>query len=211
MRQIIHRGAHLELTLVEDSLQNLIPETKAKIAAFFSAIHASTSPSISFAELLSAQSIVSPIAHDYHTSIRYLDEKVNEFLYNLALSTETKRLKAEQLAAKRAASEEMEVETSNDILVATLVRNAIAQTTKSLRKEVDTLRAALKAQASRLGQSTGKPKGKGPAKAHEQRVVPSSKQKKAPSPTPSQLPHTSQKPRQTPIDRNHRNNKAPCL
>lgn len=179
MRQIIYRGAQLELALVEESLQKLIPDTKTKIMTFFTAIHNSTSPTISFEDLIACRPLTSPVAHDYHTSISYLDTKVSELRYNSALAMETKRIKAAEAAAKRAAAEEMEVETSNDILVATLVKNAIEKTTQSLRREINTLRAALKVSASRPGPTAGKKqKRKGSAKAREQPNAPKSKQEK---------------------------------
>lgn len=56
----------------------------------------------------------------------------------------------------------MKVDMDNDIMVGALVKKEIAKSTAALRKEVNQLRAALNASASRPGQRTGKnpPKAK---------------------------------------------------
>lgn len=92
---------------------------------------------------------------DCRRSIAFLDAQLQQEEYKHIIAEDAATRKREEAASKRAESETMELDTSNDVLVASLVKTSIAKETAALRNEVNQLRAALNSRASQRGASTG--------------------------------------------------------
>ena len=124
-----------------------------------------------------------------------LSELISEFLYVQAHADAAKQVKAEAAKAARLAAEEMEVDTSNDILVGALVKREIAKTTAALRKEVNQLRQALNSQAGRKNKgATGPKPPTAGAKAKEPRGDAANKQRAKPKGNAHGKPPAESKP-----------------
>ncbi|CAK4906788.1 unnamed protein product, partial [Aphanomyces euteiches] len=78
---------------------------------------------------------------------------LNKASYEHVLQVQARETKRAEAQAARAAAEEMEVDTPNDILVGQLVKREITKNMSALRKELNTLRAALNDKPNRRGNS----------------------------------------------------------
>lgn len=104
-----------------------------------------------------------PLLHatigDLNLSVGFLNNTLDRIDYEDLLATTLREQRQAERQAQRASAEAMELETSNEVLVAALVKQEVAKKTSSLHKEINQLRAALNASANRPGARDGaKPK-----------------------------------------------------
>ncbi|CAK4840925.1 unnamed protein product [Aphanomyces euteiches] len=118
--------------------------------------------------------IIQTFNDDLSLSLSFLSQALNKASYEHVLQVQARETKRAEAQAARAAAEEMEVDTPNDILVGQLVKREITKNMSALRKELNTLRAALNDKPNRRGNSVGKtgktptPRGSGGGKAQGQ-------------------------------------------
>ncbi|RHY04828.1 hypothetical protein DYB36_013182 [Aphanomyces astaci] len=93
--------------------------------------------------------------NDYVLSVEFLNSACTKLHYQRLLAATAAEAKAAKKAAAKTAAEAMEVDLPNDLLVAQLVKREIGKSTAVLRKELNQLRASLKAATSRPGGPTG--------------------------------------------------------
>jgi hypothetical protein len=92
---------------------------------------------------------------DLALSVAFLNDSLDRIDYEDNLAIILRERRQAQRQAQRASAEAMELETSNEVLVATLVKQEVAKKTSLLTKEINQLRAALNASANRIGARDG--------------------------------------------------------
>lgn len=166
LRGIIHASAVSELQVLEQERHNVYGSTVDKFKSFFKPLHDSlrqAHPALNQQEFeayfCDGGDGISPSPSlaiiDCRRAISFLDIRLQEEEYSHLMAEAIATRKREEAAAKRTAAETMELDTSNDVLVATLVKKSIAKETSALRNEVNQLRAALNSRASHHGASAG--------------------------------------------------------
>ena len=164
LRVIIHASAVAELQVLQTTQAEVFGSTVARLKQYFAPLHETlrtrhpTSNYQVFDVYFEDDVDAGPpslAAMDCRRSIAFLDNQLQQEEYKHIVAEDAATRKREEAASKRTASEAMELDTSNDVLVASLVKTSIAKETAALRNEVNQLRAALNSRASQRGAPTG--------------------------------------------------------
>lgn len=163
LRGIIHASAVSELHALEKIRHEVFGKAVGLLKEFFKPLHESlrrAHPSSNYQafEAYFLDNVEAPpslAVTDCRLSISFLDIRLQEEEYSHLVAEASATRKREEVAAKRTAAETMELDTSNDVLVASLVKKSIAKETAALRNEVNQLRSALNSRASQPGASAG--------------------------------------------------------
>ncbi|RHY21477.1 hypothetical protein DYB32_007863 [Aphanomyces invadans] len=170
LHALILDAARAELAQVNQDLQECVPTTVADLKRYFECC----ANVCNLDSIPDANPRAAPLAgtqgsraaghawnnkiffDDFILSVDFLDAAIKRLHYTRTLAAQQKQFKADKLAAAKHAAETMEVNLPNDLLVGQLVKRAVEKETAVLRKEINHLRASLKAATGRPGGPTGK-------------------------------------------------------
>jgi hypothetical protein len=149
VRSIIIASVQAEIGQLESKLQKLLDATDAKLYDYFKQLfdisHINSPTSMSFNEAI-ANNIADPAVLDYLESRSFLQKKLARLQYEQQAANLYAHIKKKKNDEKKQESIDIEMDTSKDVLVASLVKKSITKETRALRKEVNELRAIINKQ-----------------------------------------------------------------
>lgn len=163
MRQVILEAAKTELELLLETRSRFKVTHGSKIYEYFEKVFVQVrqlvcpDATIEFAPVLPDESpaLLRTAIDDLNRSVAFLNDSLDRIDYEDVLATTLREQRQAERQAQRNSADAMELETSNEVLVAALVKQEVAKKTSSLNKEINQLRAALNASANRLGARNG--------------------------------------------------------
>jgi hypothetical protein len=167
MRDVIREAAKTELELLLEARRDFKITYESKLYKYFEKVFGQVrqlvcpDATIEFAPVLSdeAPALLHLTIMDLNLSLAFLNDSLNKIDYQDILAATLREQRQAERQAQRDAADAMELETSNEVLVAALVKQEVAKKTSTLNKEINQLRAALNASANRPGARDGaKPK-----------------------------------------------------
>lgn len=163
MRQVILEAAKTELELLLEARRDLKTTYASKLHDYFGKVFVQVrqlvcpDATIQFARVLpdEAPAVLHTTIDDLNRSVAFLNDSLDRIDYEDVLATTLREQRQAERQAQRDSADVMELETSNEVLVAALVKQEVAKKTSSLNKEINQLRAALNASANRIGARDG--------------------------------------------------------
>ena len=163
MRQVILEVAKTELELLLEDRRNFKITYGNKLHDYFGKVFVQVcqlvcpDAIIEFAPILPDESpaLLHATIDDLNRSVAFLNDTLDRMDYEDLLTTTLREQRQAERQAQRDSADAMELETSNEVLVAALVKQEVAKKTSLLNKEINQLRAALNASANRTGARGG--------------------------------------------------------
>lgn len=163
MHQVIVETAKIELELLLETRSRFKITYGSKIHDYFEKVFVQArqlvgaDASMEFAPVIPDDSpaLLHATIGDLNLSVGFLNNTLDRIDYEDLLATTLREQRQAERQAQRDSADAMELETSNEVLVAALVKQEVAKKTSSLHKEINQLRAALNASANRPGARDG--------------------------------------------------------
>jgi len=163
MRQVILEAAKMELELLLETRRAFKITYNNKLHEYFHKVFMQVQQlvcpdaNMDFATVLpnEAPAILRTTIDDLNRSVAFLNDSLDRIDYDDILTTTYREQRLAERQAKRDSAEAMELETSNEVLVAALVKQEVAKKTSLLNKEINQLRASLNVNANRIGARQG--------------------------------------------------------
>lgn len=163
MKEVILETAKTELELMLETRSRFRLTYGSKIHDYFNKVFVEArqlvgaDANLDFAPVIpdKAPAILHAAVSDFNRSVEFLDSSLDRVDYEDLLATTLRQQRQAERQAQQASAETMELETSNEVLVAALVKQEVAKKTSALNKEINQLRAALNASANRSGARDG--------------------------------------------------------
>jgi len=163
LTQSIKQAIQLEIDSLKQEVDCIPTQAREQVVQFYFQVHnsinADTIEEQQFSHLvqqaLNHQQVQSKPVMDCIKAISFLDSKISQITYDIHVQQVSKQLEQAAIQAKKQAAQDCQMDTSNSVLVTTLVNQSIRKQVGPLKKEINQLRHQLNCSASQQVVPTG--------------------------------------------------------